>query len=145
MFRSGTSPKSDSAVGVTHCSNIWRTVRSSSMRRMLETVPILPRRLLMSRGPLLLNVVRAVSHGTIFCGCSAFLQSSIFALLESSMVCEAVSANGSGVLGSGSTLFCTSAGLACPRLSDTDMGVSVQTQWEILVFRESLGGVGAVN
>ncbi len=34
MFRSGTSPKSDSAVGLTHCSNTWRTVRRSSIRRM---------------------------------------------------------------------------------------------------------------
>ncbi len=34
MFRSGRSPKRDSAVGFTHCSNTWRTVRRSSIRRM---------------------------------------------------------------------------------------------------------------
>ncbi len=34
MIRSGTSPKKCSAVGLTQCSNTWRTVRRSSMRRM---------------------------------------------------------------------------------------------------------------
>ncbi len=34
MFSSGTSPNRDSTVGLTHCSNICRTVQRSYMRRM---------------------------------------------------------------------------------------------------------------